>query len=259
MARPRKRHVQTSFAYKKLDKNGQHRGGARENAGRKPTGDFASHAVRPAIDKRHPQSVTLRVVPEVGWLRRLDTYAAVRHALRAVLPRSHEFRIVHLSVQNTHVHLIVEAKDKHALAERHARVPDLGREGDQHRVHAAAAGCRNVGAAACSRIATTPRTSARCARSATRCRTCSTTGAGTAWMTRSYALFEGRLDPYASGLAFTGWREVIPEDERSLPRDYEPPEVSTPRTWLLNMGWTRAKSISMFETPGPRKIRRVDA
>ena len=116
MARPRKRHVQTSFAYKKLDKNGQHRGGPRENAGRKPTGDFASHAVRPPIDKRHPQSVTLRVVPEVGWLRRLDTYAAVRHALRAVLPRSLEFRIVHLSVQNTHVHLIVEANDKHSLA-----------------------------------------------------------------------------------------------------------------------------------------------
>ena len=75
----------------------------------------------------------------------------------------------------------------------------------------------------------------------------------------SYALFEGRLDPYASGLAFAGWREVIPEDERSLPRDYEPPEVSEPQTWLLNMGWTRAKSISMFETPGPRKIRRVNA
>jgi hypothetical protein len=75
----------------------------------------------------------------------------------------------------------------------------------------------------------------------------------------AYTLFEGRLDPYASGLAFTGWRESVPEEHRSLPRDYEPPEVSAPRTWLLNLGWTRAPSISMFETPGPRKNRRVDA
>ena len=95
MARPRKRHVQTSFTYRKLDKNGQHRGGPRENAGRKPTGDFASHAKRPSIDKRHPQHVTLRAVQEVGWLRRLDIYAAVRHALRTVLARHEQFRVVH--------------------------------------------------------------------------------------------------------------------------------------------------------------------
>ena len=51
-------------------------------------------------------------------------------------PRSNEFRIVHLSVQNTHVHLLVEANDKRRARERHARVPDLGREGDQHGVFA---------------------------------------------------------------------------------------------------------------------------
>jgi len=40
--------------------------------------------------------------------------------------------------------------------------------------------------------------------------------------------------------------------------DYERLEVSEPKTWLLNIGWTRAPAISMFETPGPRKISRVD-
>ena len=132
MARPRKRHVQTSFTYKKLDKNNQHRGGPRKNAGRKPTGDFASHAVRPAIDKRHPQSVTLRVVAEVGWLRRLDTYAAVRHALRSVLARSNQFRIVHLSVQNTHVHLLVEANDNRSLADGSFCLLAIGSRGARH-------------------------------------------------------------------------------------------------------------------------------
>jgi hypothetical protein len=46
---------------------------------------------------------------------------------------------------------------------------------------------------------------------------------------------------------------------RRLPREYEPPEFSAPRTWLLNIGWTCAAAISMFETPGPPKNQRVDA
>jgi REP-associated tyrosine transposase len=258
MARARKRHVQTSFTYRKLDKNGQHRGGPRKNAGRKPTGDFASHATRPAIDKRHPQSVTLRVVPEVGWLRRLDTYAAVRHALRTVLARSNQFRIVHLSVQNTHVHLLVEANDKRSLSDgmrafqisaakaintafsRRRRLPQ-----------------RRCGRVFADRYYTEDIGSVRQVRN-------TLSYVLNNWRRHrddagAYSLFDGRLDPYASGLAFTGWREAIPELQRTLPRDYEPPEVSAPRTWLLNVGWTRAQSISMFETPGPRKIRRVDA
>jgi putative transposase len=258
MARPRKRHVQTSFAYKKLDKNGQHRGGPRKNAGRKPTGDFASHAFRPEIDKCHPQHVTLRVVSDVGWLRRLDMYAAVRHALRTVLARSHEFRIVHLSIQNTHVHLLVEASDKHSLANgmrafqisaaktinaaysRRRRLANRRRG----RVFADRYYAEDIGS-----VRQVRNTLSYVLNNWRRHKD----DAG------AYSLFGGRLDPYASGLAFAGWREPVPPDERSLPRDYEPPEVSDPRTWLLGVGFTRAPAISMFETPGPRKIVRVDA
>jgi putative transposase len=258
MARPRKRHVQTSFQYRKLDKNGQHRGGPRRNAGRKPTGDFASHAARPAIDKRHPQHVTLRVVPEVGWLRRLDTYAAVRHALRTVLPRRDQFRVVHLSIQNTHVHLLVEATDKRNLSDgmrafqisaakainavysRRARLTEHRRGrvfGDRYYTE-------DIGS-----VRQVRNTLSYVLNNWRRHRD----DAG------AYSLFEGRLDPYASGLSFSGWREAVPEHDRWLPRDYEPLDVSEPRTWLLGVGWTRAAAISMFETPGPRKIQRVDA
>ncbi|MEO6772766.1 MAG: transposase [Kofleriaceae bacterium] len=258
MARPRKRHVQTSFLYKKLDKNGQHRGGSRRNAGRKRTGDFASHVSRAAIDKRHPQHVTLRVVPEVGWLRRLDTYAAVRHALRTVLARHEKFRIVHVSVQNTHVHLLVEAEDKRSLADgmrafqisaaklinavysRRRRLTERRRG----RVFADRYFAEDIGS-----VRQVRNTLSYVLNNWRRHRD----------DTGSYSLFEGRLDPYASGLAFTGWRELVPDGERRLPRGYEPPEVSAPRTWLLGIGWTRATTISMFETPGPRKVRRVDA
>ena len=258
MARPRKRHVQTSFKYRKLDKNGQHRGGPRKNAGRKPTGDFASHAKRPPIDKRHPQHVTLRAVAEVGWLRRLDIYAAVRHALRTVLARHEQFRIVHLSVQNTHIHMLVEASNKRSLANGMRAFQISAAK----TINAAYSGRRRLeerrrGRVFADRYYTEDISSVRQVRNTLSYvlnnwrRHLDDTGA--------YTLFDGRLDPYASGLAFAGWREAIPEPQRTLPRDYEPLEVSAPRTWLLDAGWTRAPAISMFETPGPRKNRRVDA
>ena len=81
MARHRKRHVQLDLP--KLDKNGQHRGGKRRGAGRKPKGARAGarHEARPVLDRRHPQHVTVRVVSDVGGLRRLDMYHAVhRHS-----------------------------------------------------------------------------------------------------------------------------------------------------------------------------------
>jgi len=258
MARPRKRHVQTSFTYRKLDKNGQHRGGPRDNAGRKPSGDFASHAKRPEIDKRHPQHVTLRVVPEVGWLRRLDTYAAVRHALRTVLARSHEFRIVHLSIQNTHVHLLVEAKHKDSLANGMRAFQISAAK----TINAAYSRRRRLserrrGRVFADRYYTEDIGSVRQVRN-------TLSYVLNNWRRHrddagAYSLFDGRLDPYASGLSFAGWREAIPEPLRVVPRDYEPLEVSAPRTWLLGVGWTRAPAISMFETPGPRKVARVDA
>ena len=116
MARPRKRHVQTEMRLK-FDKNRQRRGGPRPKAGRKPTGPHAgvSHLRRPDVNPRHPKHITLRVSSAVGWLRRFDTFAAIRHALRAVSARHPNFRIVHISVQNTHVHLICEAESKRAL------------------------------------------------------------------------------------------------------------------------------------------------
>jgi hypothetical protein len=71
-------------------------------------------------------------------------------------------------------------------------------------------------------------------------------------------LDHGRLDPYASGLAFAGWRESLPRDV-AMPPDYEPPSVSGPVTWLLRVGWTKSRSVSMFEIPGPRHHPIADA
>ena len=59
--------------------------------------------------------VTLRVISAVGNLRRRFTCAAIREATLTTARRE-DFRIVHLSLQRDHVHLIVEANHKTALA-----------------------------------------------------------------------------------------------------------------------------------------------
>src|SRR5438874_806035 len=93
------------------------RGGKRLGAGRKHQGRRASspHRVRPELVARHPVHVVLRVIGAVGNLRRRFTYKAIREATLTTALRE-DFRIVHLSIQRTHLHLIVEADNKSALA-----------------------------------------------------------------------------------------------------------------------------------------------
>ncbi len=242
----RKRHVQLELP--KLDKNGQRRGGARPNAGRKPKGQRAGspHKVRPALDPRHPQHVTIRCVAAVGWLRRLDTYRAVRRALTTSIANHRDFRVVHVSVQNTHVHLLVEATDRGALisgmqgfqisAARHINRA-LSRR--QHR--------ERRGQVFADRYHSEDLGSVRQVRNAL------------AYVLNNwrkhrddrgrYTLLDGRLDPYASGLAFDGWREALPDP----PPSYEPPPLRSPATWLLAHGWKRAAPVSVFEIPSRRR------
>src|SRR5262245_57231344 len=106
--KPRKRHIQQSLF---------RRGGKRRRAGRKPKGFRASspHKKRPTIKSNQPLHVVLRVVPAVGNKRRRPLYKAMRDATITAGIREH-IRIVHLSIQRTHLHLLVEAKDKRALA-----------------------------------------------------------------------------------------------------------------------------------------------
>ena len=93
------------------------RGGKRRGAGRKPKGHRAGspHKVRPELSARHPVHIVLRVSGAVGSLRRRFTYQAFREATYTTARRE-DFRIVHLSIQRTHLHLLVEANHKDALA-----------------------------------------------------------------------------------------------------------------------------------------------
>src|SRR5882762_10511177 len=106
--RGRKRHVQQELF---------RRGGKRRGAGRKPKGARAGerHGRRPDFKACHPLHVVMRVMPAVGSLRRRSMYKAMRDASITAALRE-RFRIVHISLQRTHVHVIVEAEHKMALA-----------------------------------------------------------------------------------------------------------------------------------------------
>src|SRR6185295_10492570 len=93
------------------------RGGKRRGAGRpaKSARAGAPHKERSFLHARYPVHVTLRVVGAVGNLRRRCVYQAIREATLTTALRE-DFRIVQLSIQRTHVHLLVEASDKGALA-----------------------------------------------------------------------------------------------------------------------------------------------
>jgi REP element-mobilizing transposase RayT len=92
-------------------------GGKRKGAGRPQVNARKSepHRMRTPINWNKPVHVSLRVVKQVGRLRRMDCYAILRKCLVLLLERS-DFRVIHISIQSNHIHLIVEAASATALA-----------------------------------------------------------------------------------------------------------------------------------------------
>jgi REP element-mobilizing transposase RayT len=228
------------------------RGGKRRGAGRKPKGRRAGspHKTRPMLAARYPVHVVLRVTGAVGNLRRRFTYRAIRQATLTTARRE-DFRIIHVSIQRTHVHLLVEADHKDALA--------AGMQGFQisaaKHLNAAISrgkpGPRRRGTVFPDRYHAEVITSPRQARHA-----------------MSYILNNWRkhqedraqpmsawtIDWFSSAAMFPDWAEY--RDEAFLwrgPPTYEPLLVYRPRTWLLRAGWKKSGSISCREVPSAKR------
>lgn len=226
------------------------RGGKRPGAGRKPSAARVRrserHRSRPAHNKRHPVHVTVRVTADLCSLRRRHIYEAVRRATVAAVARE-DFRIVQLSIQSTHLHLLVEADDKEALS--------TGMQGflvsAAKRINRAVSALRGQvrrGRVIDDRFHARALTSPRAVRN-----------------TLAYVLLNWRrhgehrvdyarswnVDLFSSGVTFRGWKELAPSFEQlSIPSNYTPLSTSPPRTWLL-LHWSDFHPlISMFETPG---------
>ena len=208
-------------------------GGARRGAGRKPAKDGragVSHRPRAKLAARHPVHVTVRVKEGLPALRNRRVYAALRSAFAAGCDRFGS-RLTQYSVQKDHIHMIVEAKDRPALARglqglliRIAKALNRlwNRKGSvfADRYHA--------------RVLRTPNEARR---------------------TLAYVLNNARrhglrlaqaVDLYSSACWFDGWRQRLRVRNTPVRR----PTVDA-QTWLLRVGWRRRGLISLEEVPGP--------
>jgi REP element-mobilizing transposase RayT len=220
------------------------RGGKRRGAGRPPKGFRSSerHRTREAFRANQPVHVTLRVEGAVGNLRRRDAYHALRRAMLVVADRN-DFRIVHISLERDHVHLIVEASDKDALA-RGMHVFEIVAAKFLNKVITRETGRLRRGRVFGDRYHAVVIKSPKQMRN-----------------TLSYVLNNWRrhrqdegvdsmfwdVDYFSSGPVFTGWDE----GPQPLPSGYQPLPVRGARTWLLSTGWRKAGSISLRARPGP--------
>src|SRR6185312_11109195 len=92
-------------------------GGKRAGAGRPPKGDRAGvpHVTRPSLSKQHPVHVTLKLQKGLPNLR-TRKLAGVLFRAFAKTAEQRGARVVHFSIQNNHLHLIVEAYGRQALS-----------------------------------------------------------------------------------------------------------------------------------------------
>ena len=185
-----------------------------------PTG--VPHCARLPHTGSHPVHVTLRAA--IRCLRSERVFPVVRRALAAASCAG--FRVVHFSVQDEHIHLLVEADDKTALTR--------GLRGLTIRV------ARGVNRVLCRRgpvwndryhvrQLTTPREMRH--------------ALVYVLMNRhKHRPGEAPLDPCSSATWFDGWRQQLDETPG-------PPPVVRPRTWLAAVGWRRHGLLSFAERP----------
>ena len=244
---------QTALDFRR-DKNGQKRGGKRKNAGRKPvhllpSGKPLHRRVRKRapVSSRTPVHVVLRVTEAVGRLRRRHTYHAIRLAILTA-PVLGLIRVVHVSIQRNHIHLLVEAANEQALAR--------GMQGLQisaaRRLNAAVTIERRLDQPRRGQVFVT-RYHAEIIRTPRQARH------ALAYVLNNWrrhredlggaAQRRAQVDPYSSGIAFGGWHGIT--SPFTAPADYQPLPVEVARSWLLTDGWRKHGAIGLREVPGP--------
>jgi REP element-mobilizing transposase RayT len=210
-------------------------GGARPGAGRKPSARPPVHHVRrPAIPRRCPCHVTLRVRRDIPSLRNRRFIHAFEASLRPASERG-DFRVCHYSIQRDHLHLVVESDGKAALgrgmksiAARTARAVNrvFGRRGPvlfgRYHLH----------------LLRTPREVRNAFAYVL-------LNARKHWRQRYGGPPPVRLDAASSGAWFDGWSRPPPALER-----FAVSPVSRARGWLLREGWRRHGLLDPREVPG---------
>jgi REP element-mobilizing transposase RayT len=177
----------------------------------------------------------MRLERATGNARRRELYKAIRTATTRV---DTCIRIVHLSIQRSHLHAIVEADDRDALS-----------KGMQGFAISAARHINRASGRKRGRVFA-DRYHAQYLRSPAQTRNAI-----------SYVLNNWRhhgddavsptfrIDPYSSAILFDGFADYAAPPRVMWAIPYEPLRVRPPGSWLLRVGWKRAGDISCREVP----------
>ena len=187
------------------------------------------HARRDEHEPRHPVLLTLRAASNVPSLRSIALFAAVQDSIaRGSEP---EFRVLHFSVQQDHVHAIVEADSHDALTG--------GVRGLVIRIALAVKRVARVGRVWGDRYHARALTTPREVRHAI---------AYVLLNFRKHLRAPAGIDPRSSGPWFDGWERPSPPPRRPRP-------TAAPKTWLAAIGWRRHGLITLREAPAPSPPR----
>jgi REP element-mobilizing transposase RayT len=210
----------------------------------------APHTKREVFKASEPVHVVLRVVDDVHGLRRRAIYHAIREATLVAARNAEHFRIVHVSIQQTHVHMLVEADHRTALSK--------GMQGflisAAKQINAALTkerGEKRRGRVFSDRYFAEVIRVPRQARHAL-----------------AYVLNNWRkhqqdrgtksstwlVDPFSTGALFSGWKQLEGKHVMWPIREgWLSMFVWLPRTWLLVEGWRRHGLIDGREIPSHRR------
>ena len=207
-------------------------GGARKGAGRKRRAprELVAHRERDTFRAGCPVHVTLRLAEGLPSLRKHATYSVLLAALGGGCERF-GMRLVHWSVLGNHMHLIVEACDRHALAR--------GMQGLGVRLARALNRCwGRTGRVLADRYHGHVLRSPREVRNAL---------AYVLENARKHRIEIAGADPCSSGPWFDGWLG----GERGGCADIERPTwLRAARSWLLAHGWRRLGLLELGAQPG---------
>jgi len=203
------------------------------------------HISREGFSSTTPAHVTLKLMPDLLSLRNKKVVRALESTFAAGCDRS-EFRLVHYSLLGNHAHLLVEARDQHALGRGMMAIGSrlalavnrvMGRKKGRvvaDRYHA--------------RLLRTPRE----VRNALRYVLLNARHHAVVAARKVRRAVEVVLDPASSAKWFDGWKAgsaAVPSAEESA-AGRVPRPVARARTWLLTTGWRRHGLLDPADAPG---------
>src|SRR4029079_18960246 len=171
-------------------------------------------------------------------LRQGRVYRQIRRVLERYLGLP-DFRVVHLSIQHNHLHLIVEAADRVVLTRRMQSFAINAARA----INSAGGGRPRRGKVFAFRYHATQVRGPRQAR-------CTLAYVLNNWRHHredrsSLRASDATLDPYSSAMSFPPWKKLF-----RVPDGYVPLPVSPPTTALLHGQWRRFGAIDPTECPG---------